>query len=159
MKVMSNKKSDRVNPLLTKSTNLTEPSHKNNISYDDLVLFEEILTAEVNKTLTNPDNIITKENVNATAKLIIRNLSQPQEQNWNPELDETIKIEEKSPRIEEKPTESVENDTKQIFDPQQLIERIRKSYERMQTIPNYELLTCRSQSFLQRLAVLGEMLT
>lgn len=161
MKIMSSKKTDRINPLLTKLSNSTEPSNTSNISYDDLVLFEEILSAEINKTITNQENNITKETINKTVKIITQNVVQPQDQSWNSESEDLAKINEKTARIIEKSTESdVEPEvTAKIFDPQQLIERIRRSYDRMHTTPNYELLTCKSQSFLQRLAVLGEMLT
>lgn len=45
------------------------------------------------------------------------------------------------------------------FDPQQLIEHIRTIYNDTDITRNYELLTCKAQSFSQRLAVLGEILT
>lgn len=154
MKIMSNRKTNRINPLLTKLSNSTVTSKTSNISYDDLVLFEEILSSEINKTIANQENNITKDTINKTVKIITQNVLQLHDQSWNSEPEDLAKVNEKTARIIQKPVV-----TKKIFDPQQLIERIRKSYDRMHTTPNYELLTCKSQSFLQRLAVLGEMLT
>lgn len=44
------------------------------------------------------------------------------------------------------------------FDAQQFLERIRTMYNDRNVTRNYELLTCKSQSFTQRLAVMGEVL-
>lgn len=57
-------------------------------------------------------------------------------------------------------TESVaDNVQRKVFDAQKLLEQIRKVNNGVHVVSNYEMLTCKSQSFLQRLAVLGEMLT
>lgn len=45
------------------------------------------------------------------------------------------------------------------FDAQQFLERIRKMYNATNVTSNHELLMCKTQSFAQRLAVLGEIMT
>lgn len=45
------------------------------------------------------------------------------------------------------------------FDAQRFLERIRTMYNDKNVTRNYELLSCKAQSFSQRLAVLGEILT
>lgn len=45
------------------------------------------------------------------------------------------------------------------FDAQRLLERVRTMYNDTNVTRNYELLSCKAQSFSQRLAVLGEILT
>lgn len=62
----------------------------------------------------------------------------------------TIKSYSEYPEIERKP-----------FDEQRMIERLRElqNIDDENTEKNYELLTCKAQSFSQRLAVLGEILT
>lgn len=154
MKVNSEKKSNQVNSLLTTFSNSTEPTHKANTSYDELMLFEEILTTKVNKMITN---LSTDTNSSQTKKIITENLSQTETK--NSENEASAETEKKLPNFEEKSIEIAEEDVKKLFDPQRLIERVRKSYNGMQTTPNYDMLTCKSQSFIQRLAVLGEMLT
>lgn len=45
------------------------------------------------------------------------------------------------------------------FDVQRLVEKVRRMYSRVKRQQDFELLSCRSQSYLQRLAIHGEMLT
>lgn len=159
MKIMSNKNTNRINPFLTKFTNSTEPSNSSHLSYDDLILFEEILSAELNKTFSNQGNSnITKENINKTVKTITENVAQSHDPSWNFESEDSDKMENEK-TLPQHPSETDDNDTEKNFDPQQLIERMRKSFDKIQINSNYELLTCKSQSFLQRLAVLGEILS
>lgn len=159
MKAMSSKQSNRVNPLLSNTSNSTLDASKNSLSYDDLVLFDEILSAEVNKTHANAPNA---DRLNGTAQILLQNAQQSHSWNAADTVADatTAKIFQKSSSIiDDKSTEPIEIDTKTLFDAQQLIERIRRSNVVTPITPNYEILTCKSQSFLQRLAVLGEMVT
>lgn len=193
IKAMSGK-SERINPLLTNSTdNSTIASAQqqkqhanNNISYDDLILFDQLLAAEVNKTIEkfedhmNDDHpktnqtakIITQTTTTATVTSSSSSSSQTSSQSWDAddfdkESTNVINDGKSRPTKEEivKPfiqaSESTSGNTqRRVFDAQKLLEYIRKSNEAgLHAIPNYEMLTCKSQSFLQRLAVLGEMLT
>lgn len=152
IKAISNKKSALKNPLLPKSSNATDTLK--NASYDELLLFDEILSAEINKTATNQDNNIILDR-NKTSKIITGNNQQlSQSQDWDSQRQDSNKIEDE-PVLEPAEKES----TPKTFDPQHLIERIRKTNHRPYVTSNYELLSCKSQSFLQRLAVLGEILT
>lgn len=154
IKAISNKKSSIENPLLIKSSNATDVIK--NASYDELLLFDEILSAEINKTAINQDNNnIVMDRTNKTSKIIKGNNKQlTQSQEWDSQRQESNKIEEE-PVLRPAEKES----TPKTFDPQHLIERIRKINHRPYVTSNYELLSCKSQSFLQRLAVLGEILT
>lgn len=149
MKSMSKKKSSQTNPLLMRTSN-SSGKNINTTSYDELLLFDEILSAEINKSTTKADK---SERVNQTSKLITRNTQGRPSPDWNSEQQETDKMDEAV--IRPMPKES----TPEQFDPQHLIERIRNTYKATNVTSNYELLTCKSQSFLQRLAVLGEILT
>ncbi|XP_031630345.1 ER degradation-enhancing alpha-mannosidase-like protein 2 isoform X2 [Contarinia nasturtii] len=147
---ISSKKSNKINPLLSKPTNTNGTRNPNNInaSYEELMLFDEILTAEINRN-------VTKDKNQTKNKIVMRD---NQSANWKSEQQETVKISDE--RESEKIIRPAENETpSKPFDPQHLIERIRKSNSRSSVTSNYELLTCKSQSFLQRLAVLGEILT
>lgn len=147
MKSMSKTKSSRTNPLLIRPTNSSDKSN-NNTSYDELLLFDEILSAEINKTMAKQDKI---DRINQTTRIITSNSHQAP--HWNSEPQAADKVEETVIRpVPKEPTP-------ESFDPQKLIERIRKTYRATNVTSNYELLTCKSQSFLQRLAVLGEILT
>lgn len=137
----------------SKSTNTTDAQKRT--SYDELLLFDELLSAELNKNTTNDKNIIV-DRANRTSKIITGNTQSAQVPDWSaPQQQETtVTIDE------EKIMKPVEKEsTRKSFDPQQLIERIRKTNHRTYVTSNYELLSCKSQSFLQRLAVLGEILT
>lgn len=159
MKLMSNKKSTQMNPLLSKSINFTDAVEKNDSTrYDDLGLFEEILTTDYNKMPTNEGSNTIQEPINNTAKIITRNSLQTQSQSWNSEPEGSGRIQEKPVYIDDS-HESLESEVKKSFDPQNLIERIRKTYDASHATPNFEILTCKSQTFLQRMAVLGEILT
>lgn len=149
MKSMSKKKSNQDNPLLIRASKSSIKSI-NTTSYDELLLFDEILSAEINKTAAKVDKI---ERINQTAKIITRNAEEKSSSEWNDEQQESAKTQEAVIRPLPKET------TPKQFDPQHLIERIRNSYTATNVTSNYELLTCKSQSFLQRLAVLGEILT
>lgn len=164
MKSMSRKKPSDTHQLPVKSENFSADvanKSKNSTSYDELVLFDQILSAEINKTASNQSSsqssttktTAPKERIGQTSKIISGN-SQRSQHGWNVES-------QKSPKIENrfiKPPEK-EAPTPKTFDAQRLIERIRNSPNGAHIAPNYELLSCKSQSFLQRLAVLGEMLT
>lgn len=54
-----------------------------------------------------------------------------------------------------------EDDTSQAyqFNVQRLLEKVRRVYNDSETARDYELLSCRSQTYLQRLAIHGEILT
>lgn len=151
IKSISSKKSSKSNPLLTKSTNTTDMLK--NTPYDELLLFDEILLAEINKNSTKQDNIII-DRINKTSKIITGNKQGGQTQDWNTQRQDSDAIDEEK---DLKPAEK--ESTSKTFDPQHLIERIRKTNHRTYMTSNYELLSCKSQSFLQRLAVLGEILT
>lgn len=184
IKAMSGKTSNRKNPLLQNSTNdnSTKPASteqqqqqtSNNMSYDDLILFDELLAAKVNKTITNFESHMTDDHQkNRTLKIITQTTttSSPQtsSESWDADdLDkETTNIidGEKSQLADDvaKPIASAEliteNVQRKVFDAQKLLEQIRKANDGVHVNVNYEMLTCKSQSFLQRLAVLGEMLT
>lgn len=156
MKSMSSKKSSQTNAMLAKSDNYSSDvanNSANDTTYDELVLFDQILAAEINKTPTDPVNSNIKERINQTSKIITEHSQRSEMQDWNTEPPKTAKIEENLIRpaeAEPKP---------RVFDAQRFIERIRRSPNGVNVSPNYELLSCKSQSFLQRLAVLGEMLT
>lgn len=147
MKTISIKQSSRTNPLLIKPTNSSE----NNTTYDELLLFDELLAAEINKNSTNNDNNDLIERANQTNRTNGNTL------NWS--IEKTQDSNNKYVSVEQitKPVEK--KITSKIFDPQNFIERIRKNSNKTYVTSNYELLSCKSQSFLQRLAVLGEILT
>lgn len=187
IKAMSGKTSSRKNPLLTNSTtdNSTmaaatqkqQQQTSNNMSYDDLILFDELLAAKINRTITNFESHLTDDQQkNLTANIITQTTtatttttSSSNSQGWvADDLDnETINIidDEKSQltegvsQLNASAESNTENVQRKVFDAQQLLERIRKANDSIHVVPNYEMLTCKSQSFLQRLAVLGEMLT
>lgn len=147
MKIMSSKKSSRTNPLLIKPTNSSEKKN----AYDDFLMLDELLSAEILKNSTK------QENSNQTNKIITGNTQQSHTHDWSTsERSESINKEV----YEEQITKPAEKESKsKIFDPQNLIERIRKLSNATHVTSNYELLSCKSQTFLQRLAVLGEILT
>lgn len=55
----------------------------------------------------------------------------------------------------------IEDDTSHThqFNVQRLLEKVRRVYNDSETARDYELLSCRSQTYLQRLAIHGEILT
>lgn len=154
MKTMSNKKSIQQNPLLAKADNYSaDAKNKSKTSYDELILFDEMLSMEINNTSTDPSKNITTERIKQANKKIAEGLQRSHIKDWGTESPKPAQIEEKMikpPEIEATP---------KPFDAQRLIERIRRSPNGVHRPPNYELLSCKSQSFLQRLAVLGEMLS
>lgn len=156
MKEISDRKSTKMNPLLTKNFNASDSLNKSNtnISYEELLLFDQILSAEIYKNTTNgARNNIDRNRINQTSQSITEMNENAQSTEWNSDQQqESIKIEDVI-KPAEKQTQP------KIFDPQNLIERIRKTPHRLYETTNNELLTCKSQSFLQRLAVLGEILT
>lgn len=157
LKSISSKKSNLINPLLVKSDDRDEKNKSNSstsFAYEELILFEEILAAKINQTSSNQSNHIT--NYNDTSRLIMKTLNQPHvPKDWRSDVqdidraDEELNVTNLSKR---------ENDAKP-FDAQNLIKRIRNSHGTSDPYENFDLLTCKSQSFLQRLAVFGEMLT
>lgn len=176
IKAMSGKTSNQKNPLLANLTDANgstiastqqqreQQQISTDISYDDLILFDELLAAEVNKTATNFES-----QKNRTAKIITQTTtpssssSQTSSQSWQETA--SMNDDEKSKLSDDviRPIPSVEsvadNVPRKVFDAQKLLEHIRKANDGVHVVPNYEMLTCKSQSFLQRLAVLGEMLT
>lgn len=156
MKEISDRKSTKLNPLLTKNFNASDSLNKSNtnISYEELLLFDQMLSAEIYKNTTNgARNNIDRNHINQTSQSITEMNENTQSTEWNSDQQqESIKFEDVI-KPAEKQTQP------KIFDPQNLIERIRKTPHRLYETTNYELLTCKAQSFLQRLAVLGEILT
>lgn len=190
IKAMSSETSKQKNPLLQNltDTNSTiaatqqqQQQTSTNISYDDLILFDELLAAEVNKTISNFESHLSDDHQkNRTAKIITQTTttsssssssSQASSQSWHADdLDrETANtVDGENSKLTDgvvKPVASAESSTdnvqRRVFDAQKLLEQIRKTNDAgvHHVIPNFEMLTCKSQSFLQRLAVLGEMLT
>lgn len=186
IKAMSGKTSSQKNPLLANLTDSNgstiastqqqqEQQASSDMTYDDLILFDEILAAEVNKTATNFQNQTTDVlQKSRTAKIITQTTtssyssspspsssSQTSSQSWQ-ETANANDDDEKSKLADDviRPIPSVEPVVqRRVFDAQKLLEQIRKVNDGVHVVPNYEMLTCKSQSFLQRLAVLGEMLT
>lgn len=152
IKAISNKKSSQTNPLLTKSSNSTDLLNKT--SYDELLLFDEILATEINKNVSKSSDNGVNDRANRTAKIITDSNQGAQTSEWNSQRQESNKNDD-----EEVLHPAEQEPTPKSFDPQQLIERIRRNSQRIHVTSNYELLSCKSQSFLQRLAVLGEILT
>lgn len=183
IKSMSGKTSNQKNPLLVNLTDSngstmtsTDQQISADLSYDDLILFDELLAAEVNKTATDD------QQKNRTSKIITQTTmpssstppsspssSQTTSPSWNADDNDkdisNMNDDENSKLPDEtlKPVPTIEpvaeNVQRRVFDAQKLLEQIRKVNNGVHVVPNYEMLTCKSQSFLQRLAVLGEMLT
>lgn len=151
IKAISNKKSTRTNPLLSKSSNSTDVLK--NTTYDELLLFDEILAAEINKSAAKSSDNSMNDRPNRTAKIITKSNQEGQTLEWNSQRQESDNDDEQVLHPAE------QEPTPKSFDPQHLIERIRRNSQRIHVTSNYELLSCKSQSFLQRLAVLGEILT
>lgn len=154
---ISSKKSSKINPLLIKPINTTAMTNQSNInaSYEELLIFDEILSAEINRSVNKNENSKVSVVKNQTTNIEMQDNQSP---NWKIEHEETVKMTDDQEEIE-KIKESTEDESQsKSFDPQSLLERIRKSNNRKSVTSNYELLTCKSQSFLQRLAVLGEIL-
>lgn len=187
IKSMSGKTSSQKNPLLVNLTDSNgstiastqqqeqqqqQQQQSSDMSYDDLILFDELLAAEVNKTATNFDGQTTDDpQRNRTAKIITQTTtassssspSSSSSQSWqetaNANDDEKSKLTDDVIRPIPSADSVAENVPRRAFDAQKLLEQIRKVNDGVHVVPNYEMLTCKSQSFLQRLAVLGEMLT
>lgn len=106
-------------------------------------------------TSTNIVNNTNEENeikIKSTERSL--NVSKEKEQLNRSEFIEPIKS------FAEYPEKSIPEE-KKPFDEQQMIERLRKlnNINEEESEKDYELLTCKAQSFSQRLAVLGEILT
>lgn len=114
------------------------------------------LADEVSLLNPDPDALNASEENEIKIKSIEHplNASKDKEQVNRSEFTERIKNYEDFP---EKPVQ----EEKQPFDEQRMIERIRKlnNLNEDESEKDYELLTCKAQSYSQRLAVFGEILT
>lgn len=149
LKKKTKKQETELEALLIK-TNVTKQLSKSSVNNTDKPSMYENITiaAKIEKPLKNVAEPINKTNeINNASNSVDKTRFDGKVQQEN------ISIEEKFlPEIESEPEAKP-------FDAQRLIERVRRMYNDTNVIRNYELLSCKSQSFLQRLAVLGEILT
>lgn len=146
--------------------------------YDDLIVREQIERIDSNETATNAYN--RTQNLKNNEPALLQNTNQTNaesvaevkrttfEPNANGEielLDDDVTNERSSDKA---PVEKIsaffhpeakDKVKRTPFEAQRFLERIRTMYIDKNVTRNYELLSCKAQSFSQRLAVLGEILT
>lgn len=130
---------------LSKNSNGTKNTNKPTSMYENILIAEEI--DDDRSSLMNDT-----KGINKTGRVNSESTSDDIQLESKMQRDEVIS-EEKIVSEFEMGSES------KMFDAQRLIERVRRMYNDSNIVRNYELLSCKSQSFLQRLAVLGEILT
>lgn len=138
--------------------------------YDDLIVRERIERVDSNETaakeINRTESSTSSRNANQTSAEGATDGSRSFESNVSGEAELIEHAAERSAKeattsqttefFRFEPKEKVK---KAPFDAQRFLERIRTMYNDKNVTRNYELLSCKAQSFSQRLAVLGEILT
>lgn len=142
------------------------------IMYDDLIVREQIESVDANENRASAMNrsdrvdenieAILPQNMNRSNTEDVSEVKGRFESNTSGEAVSLEDVRERNSK--EKITEFFRPEPKEEinrkpFDAQRFLERIRTMYNDKNVTRNYELLSCKAQSFSQRLAVLGEILT
>lgn len=132
--------------------------------HDDLIIREHVNTREsaniaINRSENDePDGPSLVGNVSQTSTATVTEIKHSSEVNSSDDgTKEASAAKQKAAeyfRIEPKKTTK-----REPFDAQRFLQRIRTLYDDKNVTRNYELLSCKAQSFSQRLAVLGEIIT
>lgn len=145
-------------------------------SYDDLIVREQIVRGDVNGTAAkalnrtengnNQNEQKLSQNANQTSTENVSDIKRNFESNTSGEADILEDADERNTKdaaaqkiLEFFRAEPQEKLKRAPFDAQRFLERIRAMHDGKNITKNYELLSCKAQSFSQRLAVLGEILT
>lgn len=138
------------------------------ISYDDkdnyISNISEMNVSDRNNSFSNSNNL-TKSEIITDDTISKSTETKP---DWKIILQQSEKLvaEKPTPKTDEDDDDEDDDDDddnhisdQQFFDVQLLIENVRRMYNDSSIYRDYELLSCRSQAFIQRLAVFGEILT